>query len=77
MGKPYAEDLILVVVLLMEAGHTQRENAELCEVSLGSVERYLRRYRTSDSVSPDKFGSYEGYALIKHTRGVSGINCAI
>jgi len=66
MGKPYADDLRLVVVRLIEAGHTRPEAAELCGISLSSVGRYLRRYRTTGSVSPDKFGGYKGYALAKH-----------
>lgn len=66
MGKPYADDLRLVAVRLIEEGHTRPEVAELCGISLSSVGRYLRRYRTSGSVSPDKFGGYKGYALAKY-----------
>ena len=65
MGKPYADDLRLVVVRLIEEGHTRPEAAELCGISLSSVGRYLRRYRTVGSVSPDKFGGYKGYVLAK------------
>ena len=45
MGKPYADDLRLVVVRLIEEGHTRPEVAELCGISLSSVGRYIRRYR--------------------------------
>ena len=58
MGKPYADDLRLVVVRLIEEGHTRPEVAELCGISLSSVGRYVRRYRSTGRVSPDKFGGY-------------------
>jgi len=70
MGKPYADDLRLVVVRLIEEGHTRPEAAELCGISLSSVGRYLRRYRTVGSVSPDKFGGYKGYVLAKHAERI-------
>jgi transposase len=63
MGRPHADDLRLVAVRLIEEGHTQPEAAELCGISLSSVVRYLQRYRTTGSVSPDKFGGYKSYAL--------------
>ena len=66
MGKPYADDLRLVVVRLIEQGYTRPEVAELCGISLSSVGRYVQRYRTTGSVSPDKFGGYKGYALTKY-----------
>jgi putative transposase len=70
MGKPYADDLRLVVVRLIEEGHTRPEAAELCGISLSSVGRYLRRYRTTGSVRPEKFGGYKGYALSKHAERI-------
>lgn len=66
MGKPYADDLRLVVVRLIEEGHPRPDVAELCGISLSTVGRYLRRYRATGSVSPDKFGGYKDYALAKH-----------
>jgi transposase len=66
MGKPYADDLRMVAVRLIEEGHTRPEVAELCGISLSSVGRYLRRFRTNGGVSPDKFGGYKGYAPAKH-----------
>ncbi len=66
MGKPYTADLRLVVVRLIEEGHTRPEVAELCGISLSSIGRFIRRYRTSGSVSPDKFGGYKGYALANY-----------
>ena len=70
MGKPYADDLRLVVVRLIEEGHTRPEVAELCGISVSSVGRYVRRYRGTGSVSPDKFGGYKGYALAKYAARV-------
>ena len=70
MGKPYADDLRLVVVRLIEEGHTRPEVAELCGISLSSVGRYIRRYRTTGSVSPDKFGGYKDYALAKYAERI-------
>ena len=66
MGKPYADDLRLVVVRLIAEGHTRPEVAELCGISLSSVGRYIRRYRATGSVSPEKFGGYKDYALAKY-----------
>ena len=71
MGKPYADDLRLVVVRLIEEGHTRPEVAELCGISLSSVGRYIRRYRATGSVSPDKFGGYKDYALTKHAERIN------
>ena len=47
MGKPYADDLRLVVVRLIEEGHTRPEVAELCGISLssGSCDAVLARHR--------------------------------
>jgi transposase len=66
MGKPYADDLRLVVVRLIEEGHTRPEVVELCGISLSTVGRLIQRYRATGRVSPAKFGGYKGYALAKH-----------
>jgi transposase len=66
MGKPYADDLRGVAVRLTGEGHTRVEVAELCGISLSTVGRYVRRYRTTGSVRPAKFGGYKGYSLAKH-----------
>jgi transposase len=54
------------VVRLIEDGHTREETAQLCGISLSSVGRYIRRFRATGSISPDKFGGYKGYALADH-----------
>ena|SRR6266436_503790 len=66
MGKPYSEDLRRNVVHAIESGHTYEETAELCDVSISSVSRFLTRWRSTGSVSPEKFGGYKGYALERH-----------
>jgi transposase len=66
MGKPYSQDLRRSVVHAIESGHTYEEAAELCGVSVSSVSRFLTRWRTIGSVSPEKFGGYKGYALEGH-----------
>src|SRR5208282_6297198 len=66
MGRPYGDDLRVAVVRLIEEGHTREEAAELCGVSLSSVGRFVRRFRTTGRVSPDKFGGYKSYALAGH-----------
>ena len=70
MGKPYADDLRLVAVRLIEEGHTRPEVAELCGISVSSVGRYIGRYRATGSVSPEKFGGYKDYALAQYAGGI-------
>jgi len=70
MGKPYADDLRLVVVRLIEEGHIRPEVAELCGISVSSVGRYIRRYRATGSVSRDKFGGHKDYALAKYAERI-------
>ena len=70
MGKPYSEDLRHGVVRAIETGHTYEEAADLCGVSVSSVSRLLARWRSSGSVSPEKFGGYKRYALEPHRRRI-------
>jgi len=66
MGKPYADDLRLVVIRLIREGHTRAEVSELCAISLSSVGRYLKRQRETGSVSPEKFGGHKRHSLERH-----------
>jgi transposase len=66
MGKPYSEDLRRSVVQAIESGHTYEEVAELYGVSVSSVSRFLTRWRSTGSVSPEKFGGHEGYPLERY-----------
>jgi transposase len=66
MRKPYADDLRMVAVRLIEGDHILPEVAELCGISLSSVGRYLRRFRTAGSISPDKLDGCKSYVLAKY-----------
>ena len=78
MGRPYADDLRHATVRLIEDGHTREEAAQLCGVSLSSIGRFIRRFRTSGSLSPHKFGGCKGFALAKHAERIKrwGHGCA-
>jgi transposase len=66
MGKPRSEDLRIAVVGSIEAGYTREEVSALYDVSLSSVGRYIKRWRTTGNVRAAKFGGYKGYALAGH-----------
>jgi len=66
MGKPYSNDLRSNVIAAIDSGNTYQETAELCGVSVSSVSRLLRRWRSTGSVKPAKFGGYKGYALERY-----------
>jgi len=70
MGKPYSQDLRRAVVQAIEDGSTREEAAGTYEVSLSSVGRFIRRWRRTGSVSPEKFGGYKGYALEGHEQQI-------
>src|SRR3974390_3734644 len=71
MCKPYSEDLRRNVVEAIESGHTYEDAACLWGVSVSSVSRFLTRWRSTASVSPDKFGGYKGYALERHRNRIT------
>jgi transposase len=70
MGKPYSDHLRRTVVQAIVDGYTREEIAETYEVSLSSVGRFVKRWRTTGSVSPEKFGGYKGYALANHEQQI-------
>src|SRR6202163_4299416 len=67
MGKPYSDDLRERVVAAIEAGHTRAEGAELYNIALSTVGGFIKRKRETGSVSADKFGGDERFALEPHT----------
>ena len=71
MGKPYSEDLRRNVVEAIESGHTYEDAADLWGVSVSSVSRFLTRWRRTNSISPEKFGGYKGYALERHRNRIT------
>lgn len=71
MGKPYSEDVRLGVVQAIEAGQAYDEVADLYDVSVSSVSRFLTRWRRDGNVSPAKFGGYKGFALERHEKQIA------
>jgi transposase len=67
MAKPYSNDLRGRAVASLEAGYTRVEVADLFNLSLSSVGRFIRRKRENGSISPEKFGGYKRSALEPHT----------
>ena len=67
MGKPYSNDLRERVVAAIAAGHTREEVAELYNLPLSTVGRFIKRKRETGSVNPEKFGGYNTFALTPHT----------
>jgi transposase len=61
MGKCYTEDMRLAVVRSIEAGCTREEAAELHGVSLSSVGRFIKLWRSSGNVCAAKFGGHKDY----------------
>jgi transposase len=66
MGKPYSDDLRERAVEALETGHTRVEVAELFNLSLSSIGRFIKRKRETGSFSPAKFGGYKRFALEPH-----------
>ncbi len=73
MAKPYSEDLRRRVVETIDSGATIPEAAEECGVSISSVVRFLKLYRTTGSIGAAKFGGYKGFALASHEKLVKGM----
>jgi transposase len=66
MGKPYSNDLRERVVAAIDTGHTREEVAELYNLALSTVGRFIRRKRETGSVEPDKFGGHKTFTLAPH-----------
>ena len=67
MAKPYSDDLHERAVAAIESGHTREEVAELYNLALSTVGRFIRRKRETGSVSPAKFGGHKTFVLAPHT----------
>ena len=70
MAKPYSSDLRERVIEVIEAGHTQSEAAAMLKVCLRTVNDYVKRWRTTGSVDPDKFGGHKKHKLAEHAEKV-------
>ena len=66
MGKPYSNDLRERVVAAIDTGHTREEVAELYNLALSTVGRFIRRKRETGSVEPGKFGGHKTFTLAPH-----------
>ena len=66
MGKPYSNDLRERVVAAIDTGHTREEVAELYNLALSTVGRFIKRKRETGSVEPDKFGGHKTFTLAPH-----------
>jgi putative transposase len=73
MAKPYSSDLRERVIEAIEAGHTQSEAAIMLKVCLRTVNDYVKRWRTTGNVEPDKFGGYKKYKLAAHADKVKAL----
>jgi len=63
MAKPYSMDLRERVAAAIMAGQRREAVARRFEISLSSVGRYIRRFRETGTLAPDKFGGHKRYAL--------------
>jgi transposase len=70
MGKPHLQQLRRAVVQAIAEGQTRKEVAETYNISLSSVARFLRRWRQSGDVRPEKVGGHKAYALEGHERQI-------
>jgi putative transposase len=73
MAKPYSSDLRERVIEAIEAGHTQSEAAAMLKVCLRTVNDYVKRWRTTGSVDPDKFGGHKKHKLAEHAEKVKAL----
>jgi transposase len=63
MAKPYSMDFRERVAAAIMAGQRREAVARRFEISLSSFGRYIRRFRETDSLAPDKFGGHKRHAL--------------
>jgi transposase len=56
MSKPYSEDLRKRVVAAVEGGLSRRQAAELFDVGVSTVIRWVRRFRATGSVAAKPMG---------------------
>jgi transposase len=73
MGKPYSIDLRERVVAAIEAGNTRAEVAELYNLALSTVGRFIKLKRETGRVEPEKFGGYKTFSLEPHTELVKDL----
>lgn len=67
MSKPYSEDLRERVVAAVEGGLSRRQAAELFDVGVSSVIRWVDRFRATGSVAAKPMGG-DHRSLLTHER---------
>jgi len=60
MSKPYSEDLRERVVAAVEGGLSRRQAAEVFDVGVSSVIRWVQRFRATGSVAAKPMGGARG-----------------
>jgi putative transposase len=73
MAKPYSSDLRERVIEAIKAGHTQSEAATMLKVCLRTVNGYVKRWRITGSVAPNKFGGHKKHKLAEHVDKVKAL----
>jgi len=73
MAKPYSNDLRERVVKAVEAGQAAGSVAKMFKIGQATVERYLARWRRTESVAPDKFGGHLKFKLAEHAATVKAL----
>jgi putative transposase len=73
MAKPYSQDLRERVIEAIEAGHAQSEVAQMLKISRRTIVNYVKRWRTTGRVEPDKFGGHKKYKLAEHAETVKAL----
>jgi putative transposase len=73
MAKPYSNDLRERVVKAVEGGQPQNSVAKMFKIGIATVERYMARWRRSESVKPDKFGGHLKFKLAEHAGMVKAL----
>ena len=73
MAKPFSQDLRERVIAAVEAGHTQTDVAAMLKIGRRTVVNYVKRWRTTGDVKPDKFGGHKKHKLADHADKVRAL----
>jgi transposase len=73
MAKPYSQDLRERVIAAIEAGHAQTDVAAMLKIGRRTVVNYIKRWRTTGHVKPDKFGGHKKHKLADHAAKVKAL----
>lgn len=73
MAKPYSTDLRERVVKAVEGGQSQGSVAAMFKIGIATVQRYMARWRRTESLLPDKFGGHLKSKLSGHKAAVKAL----